>query len=763
MDVIPFPSRRNPSYAASDIGRTVSRLAFLNSAAIAVFGMLLMGIIYLAGTLANNSAINRDRQQIDNAISKRLGQILLEQKSVAWWDDAVDNLGSSVANLNWIHENFGIYLSQSFGHNEIYILDSIDTPIYAARGQARVSTNAFLRRQPQLEQQIKYLRESIGKPQSKYKDIYELDEDNYPQLRAKNIARASVKLSKIDNEIVALAVMSIVPNRRMEKLKTEPYILISIAKIDIKKVADISSNLLITDLSLSASPATDHNRISQPLIGASGEILRYFSWVPRHPGQTLLIIILPIMGIAVISVFFLARVMENRLRLTAVDLISSQKTAVHMANHDMLSELPNRFQFNNRLKDMLDMTDVSSTGRVAVAYLDIDRFKDVNDTLGHEAGDILIRIVAERLPQALDSNILLARFGGDEFAIAMPLYLSSDISTLGAKILKAFEAPFLLGTQVIQVSTSVGIAISPSHGTSVQELFQKADIALYAAKENGRSQWMVFNAAMAARVQLRREIEQDLRRALNEVGTPQLSLVYQPIIGARDFKMIGAEALIRWSHPTRGNISPAEFIPVAEEAGLMPLLGDWILERAISNAANWPQLEVAINLSPAQFRHSELTVTLHNLVKKYHVDPTKIVLEITEGLLLENSTKIRNTFDALRAIGFKTALDDFGTGYSSLKYLCEFKFDKIKIDQSFVRAATPDGQTMAIIHAVITVGQGFGMAITAEGVETAIQEKLLRIIGCTELQGYRYSRPIPANAIDDLIARGSNLSVAVLT
>jgi diguanylate cyclase (GGDEF)-like protein len=762
VDEIPFPSRRNTTSAASDIGRTVSRLAFLNSAAIAVFGIMLMGIIYLAGTLANNSAIDRDRQQIDNAISKRLGQILLEQKSVAWWDDAVERIAQPQKNLVWLNENFGIYLAQSLGHDEVYILDSKNRPIYGSKNKTIVDVKKFYSREALLQNQIQKVRDSIGRPQTREEIKYNLEEDSFPELRAKKIARASVRLSKIDNHVVAVAVMTIIPNVKIEKLITEPYLLISIAKIDIKKVTDISSNLLISGLTLSPIPVKDGEHISQPLIGAQGDILGYFSWIPRHPGRILLIFILPVVGIAVISVFFLARLMKNKMSMTTARLTSSEVNAVHMANHDMLSQLPNRLQFNSRLKSMLDLTDVNSTGRVAVAYLDIDRFKDVNDTLGHEAGDTLIKIVAERLPQALDSNTLLARFGGDEFAIAMPLYISSDISVLGAKILKAFEAPFLLGTQAIQVSTSIGIAISPSHGTTVQELFQKADIALYAAKENGRSQWMVFNAAMAARVQQRREIEQDLRRALNEDGAPQLSLVYQPIIGARDFKMIGAEALIRWSHPTRGNISPAEFIPIAENAGLMPILGNWILERAISDAANWPQLEVAINLSPTQFRHSELTSTLRNLVKKYQVDPTSIVLEITEGLLLENSTKTRNTFDALRAMGFKTALDDFGTGYSSLKYLCEFKFDKIKIDQSFVRAATPDGQTMAIIHAVITVGQGFGMAITAEGVETAVQEKLLRIIGCTELQGYRYSRPISAGAIDDLIARGSNLSVGAI-
>ncbi len=764
MDDTKPPETIAAKRSATDMRRSVRRLANLNRFAIIIFGILLICVILFAGSAANNSSIQRDRQQINNAMSKKLAMVLTEQKSISWWDEAVTNIMVPKINLDWTHENFGIYLSQSFGHDEIYILNSTNKPIYASHGTNMVAPEAFAKRQGEADSLIKKVRSSIGKPQTSREDPYGLDEDNYPQLKALKVARASGKFVRIDGMPVVIAVMTIVPNVVVGKLKSEPYLLVSVVKVDSKKMASLSSALMIDGLSLSHYPAVAKNRISQPLLNNEGEAIAYLSWFPRKPGDPLLIFVLPLVAVAIIGVFFMARYMEAQIKSTTENLANSQAKALHAANHDMLSQLPNRFQFNARLKEMLDQLDRRNTNRIAIAYLDIDRFKDVNDTLGHEAGDILIQAIAKRLPEVLGPNDIIARFGGDEFAIVTQISRKSDIENFGNNIMKAFEKPCWLANQPIQVSTSIGIAMAPDNGRTVQELFRNADIALYDAKGNGRSKWVLFNDAMAARVQQRREIEQDLRAALNtamldQTQCEQLTLNYQPIIRARDFKMVSVEALIRWNHPTRGNISPSEFIPIAEEAGLMPELGDWILDRAFAEASKWPTLEIAINLSPAQFRHADLLTTLRRLIYRHQITPSRIVLEITEGLLLDNSARTRATFDALRAIGFQTALDDFGTGYSSLKYLCEFKFDKIKIDQTFVRAATPDGQAMAIIHAVITVGQGFGMTITAEGVETAVQEKLLRIIGCTELQGFRYSKPVSAEAIDTLLAQGSNLSV----
>jgi diguanylate cyclase (GGDEF)-like protein len=764
VDATKPPETLAAKRSATDMRRTVRRLANLNRVAIIIFGILLMCVIVFAGSAANNSSVERDRQQINNAMSKKLAMVLNEQKSIAWWDDAVTNIMIPKINVDWTHENFGIYLSQSFGHDEIYILDSKNRPVYGAHGTNIVPPESFALRQRDASSLIQKVRNSIGKPQSARDDPYGLDEDNYPQLKALKVARASGKFVKIDNQPVVIAVMTIVPNVAVGKLKAEPYLLISVVKIDAKKMAELSSALMIEGLSLSRYPAVAKNRISQPLLNNEGEVIAHLSWFQRKPGDPLLIFILPLVAFAILGVFLMARFMEGRIKSTTENLAESQANALYAANHDMLSQLPNRFQFNARLKEMLEQQDRRNPHRIAIAYLDIDRFKDINDTLGHEAGDILIQAVAQRLPDVMGPHDVIARFGGDEFAIVTQISKKSDVEDFGNRIMKAFEKPCRLASQPIQVSTSIGIAMAPDHGRSVQELFRNADIALYDAKENGRGKWVLFDDAMAARVQQRREIEQDLRTALSaptlqQTSAGQLTLNYQPIIRARDFKMISVEALIRWNHPTRGNISPAEFIPIAEESGLMPELGDWILDRAFAEATKWPTLEIAINLSPAQFRHTDLLATLQRLTHQHQITPSRIVLEITEGLLLDNSARTRATFDALRAMGFQTALDDFGTGYSSLKYLCEFKFDKIKIDQSFVRAATPDGQAMAIIHAVITVGQGFGMTITAEGVETAVQEKLLRIIGCTELQGFRYSRPVTAEAIDTLLAQGGNLSV----
>ena len=420
------------------------------------------------------------------------------------------------------------------------------------------------------------------------------------------------------------------------------------------------------------------------------------------------------------------------------------------AKHDALSGLPNRPEMVEKIENFLHRRTVGGGNRRAVAaYIDIDRFKDINDTLGHEAGDQLIKAVGLRLKARLRPQDFLSRFGGDEFAIlGMPGDSGGD-AAIAERIAQAFASPFSVHGQSIRVTASVGLAVAPDNGVTADELMRHADIALYEAKNQGRDRAVFFSAEMAERVEHRRSIEVELRSALE---ANRLRLHYQPIISCGTGAIVGVEALLRWSHPVHGEMSPAEFIPIAENSGLLPVLGEWILDQAMKDAKRWPDLEVSVNLSPAQFRHVDLSLTLRGLIAKHGVDPNRFVLEITESVLLEATDHIISILNSIRAMGFKTALDDFGTRYSTLGYLCNFKFHKIKIDRSFVSRISEDDTSRTIVQSVIRLGRALGMDIVAEGVEDELEATMMTNFGCTQMQGFYFSKALPADHVTELLS-----------
>ena len=419
--------------------------------------------------------------------------------------------------------------------------------------------------------------------------------------------------------------------------------------------------------------------------------------------------------------------------------------AGHEAKHDALSGLPNRVHMVERIDGFLHGRLLAThDNRAVAAYIDIDRFKDINDTLGHQAGDQLIKLVAQRLKGCLRPNDFLSRFGGDEFVILCAPAGHEASASLANRVAQAFASPFVVHGQSIRVTASVGIALAPDNGQTADVLMRHADIALYEAKDRGRDCAVLFSEDMAQQVERRRAIELDLRSAIE---ADMLCLHYQPIVSCESGKIVGVEALLRWRHPVHGEMSPADFIPIAENAGLLPSLGEWVLSHAMRDSRRWPDLEVAVNLSPVQFRHVDLESSLRRLIATYGIDPGRFVLELTEGVLLETTEHTNSILDLLRSIGFKTALDDFGTGYSSLAYLCNFKFDKIKIDRSFVSRVSRVDISRTIVQSVVSIGRGLGMDIVAEGVETEFEAVTMSKLGCTELQGYYFSKPLAADGM----------------
>ncbi|MCX6019984.1 MAG: EAL domain-containing protein, partial [Chloroflexi bacterium] len=380
---------------------------------------------------------------------------------------------------------------------------------------------------------------------------------------------------------------------------------------------------------------------------------------------------------------------------------------------------------------------------LAMLYLDLDDFKSVNDTLGHLVGDELLKTVANRLRGCVGKTDIVARLGGDEFAIIQTaIQCPADAGQLAQRIREALAVPCEIDGQQVLTDVSIGISISPDDATELDQLLKNADMALYRAKADGRGTYRFFEAAMDAHAKARRALEIDLRKAL---GNGELELHYQPLVNLAHDTISGCEALLRWRHPVRGMISPGEFIPIAEETGLITSIGEWVVMTACAEAATWPNgIKVAVNVSPVQFRSAALALTVVNALAKSGLAARRLELEITEAVLVQDSDTTLATLHQLRDIGVHIAMDDFGTGYSSLSYLRSFPFDKIKIDQSFIKDLSHNDGSAVIVRAVTGLASSLNMTTTAEGVETQEQLDLIRKLGCTEMQGYLFSRPKPA-------------------
>jgi diguanylate cyclase (GGDEF)-like protein/PAS domain S-box-containing protein len=428
----------------------------------------------------------------------------------------------------------------------------------------------------------------------------------------------------------------------------------------------------------------------------------------------------------------------------------AEQNIARMARHDALTDLPNRVLFREQMADGL--ARVESQGEaMAVLCLDLDNFKTINDTLGHPIGDKLLRGVAERLRCAVGPDDTIARLGGDEFAILQSATSPYAAEALAGRLVEVLSTPIVVDGHEINTGISVGIALAPNDGTAADDLMKCADLALYRAKAEGRSLFRFFEPDMDARIQARRALEVDMRRAL---ASGEFHLVYQPQLNLAANALTGMEALLRWDHPVRSSVPPAEFIPVAEETGLIVPLGEWVLRRACAEAAHWPDsIRVAVNLSPVQFRSRGLVTTVTQALAAAGLPPARLEIEITEAALLQKDEMTVAMLHQLRALGVRISMDDFGTGYSSLSYLRSFPFDKIKIDRSFIADIERNGDSEAIIRAIAELGASLGIETTAEGIETEEQLELVRRAGCTEVQGYLLSMPRPAAEVLDVIAR----------
>jgi diguanylate cyclase (GGDEF)-like protein len=431
--------------------------------------------------------------------------------------------------------------------------------------------------------------------------------------------------------------------------------------------------------------------------------------------------------------------------------IADEAKINHLARFDTLTGLPNR----SHMGELMEAMVTAAGSSCAILFVDLDGFKQVNDTLGHRCGDILLRSVADRLRRIVRDTDLVARFGGDEFVILqMPVSGRLDAASFANRIVKSLAEPYEIEGHEVVIGATIGIAMSPRDSTHVDELLKIADMALYWAKLDKKGAWRFYEADMDTRAQARRSLELDLRNTLASDG---FEVHYQPIIDLKTRKPSTCEALMRWPHPTRGMVPPSEFIPVAEDMGLIVEMGEWVLREACAACATWPdEVRVAVNLSATQFRTGNLVETIKRAVVDAGLEPARLEVEITESLLLQDTASTQDTLREIRDFGVRVSLDDFGTGYSSLSYLKDLPLNKVKIDRSFLHEVGDNNRSMVLLRNIANLGSDLGLAVTVEGVETAEQLNVLMAVkSVTEVQGFLFSRPIPARDIQVLLGAGS--------
>jgi len=727
---------------------------------------LIGGIVLMALALAafaiiwavhqsDAAAVERQLEMTKKSVRGVVRELSLQQEVVAIWDDATVRLSAPDPDPQWIDENLGIWLTRTYNHNHVYILNARNEPIYAAVEGVRADPHAFDQVRSALQSHLAELR---GREET-------------PPVRSGNEPADSTHLTsgravydahllKLLSRPAAVSMMRVVPYTEAvaQQPGSEP-ILVSIRFLDGDFLRELADKNLIENLRFSPTDTKASDEVAVPIESDVGERIGYFVWKPDTPGTKILGMIGPatvlvcvvVLVIMALLLTWLGR-MISTLGKTVIELRASEAQAQHLAFHDVLTGLPNRALFNERLDLALSRTHGGE--KIAVLMLDLDRFKHVNDTLGHHGGDSLIREFAERLSSLVEGSDTVARLGGDEFAIVLSGIAGvEDVENLCIRILDAVHHPFDVLGHPSYVGASIGIAIAPDFGFDRAEIMRKADIALYHAKAEGRGCYRLFTAAMDESVQVRSGFEDDLRAAL--ATGEGLEVAYQPQVSAEGKPILGLEALVRWRHPVRGVISPEQFIPIAEQTGLIVPLGEWVLGEVCAASKAWPDLFISVNLSPVQFRTEGFAERVIEIVRASGADPGKLELEITEGVFLDEGGHSAAALKTLRAAGFRIALDDFGIGYSSLGYLHRFKVDKIKIDRSFVSNLGHTESATVIINAIVALGQAMNLTVTAEGVETPEQRQFLRNAGCDELQGYLFAKALPKEQISRLLDRSS--------
>ena len=688
---------------------------------------------------ADEVAVQHERLLFSRALSTYGERVLREVKSVAASERAIQNVRVKY-DPDWVKQRVGFWLKTYFDHDHVFVFDGSDKPVYSQFDSHALDSSWFEAARPDMQSVLDYMRGRNPALHGTLRLAGAGAPDGGPHSQVAVIRSLAGQPAVI--AAVAVGPVDGIPAAR----DTAAPIIMSVKFIDSEALAGIAGQLRLTHLRrLDGEPAPSTD-LTYELDGPQGKLIARFAWTPKQPGAEIVNSVIPFIAVALAGFALLAAFVLRYMRRTAAAIAAGETRLRHLAMHDPLCGLPNRIFFSERLEAVIDEVHAGSAP-AAVFYIDLDHFKDVNDTLGHPVGDELIRNVTLRLSHALRGDDLVARLGGDEFAVISTMGDDSDkMMAVAQRIIATICAPYAINKQNIVIGASIGIAVIDRNCGGAADIMRYADMALYRAKNEGRNRACIYDAAMDADLSNRKLLEGDLREAIEN---DQLRLLYQPIVNKSGETVVGVEALCRWTHPTRGEIPPTEFIAVAEHSGLIIELGAWVLQRACLDGKAWPDLTVSVNVSPLQFRRTDFFDTVQRTLSETGFDPTRLEIELTESVLLGNADAAETGMLRLKELGVRLALDDFGTGYSSLLYLRRLPFDKLKIDRSFVLSIEKAADAAAIVHAVVSLGRGLGMKVTAEGVETADQQLFLRAAGVHFMQGYRFGKAVTAAEITE--------------
>ncbi|MBZ9653447.1 bifunctional diguanylate cyclase/phosphodiesterase [Phyllobacterium lublinensis] len=691
-------------------------------------------------------AVSRQESLLALVVSQAQFLIAHDQESSTVWDDAVQHV-KMPDNVDWLNNNLGAWMSTYFGHDGAYVLDTKDDPIFAFSDGKIAENSVYETLRPAVEPLAAKLRAMLRNP----------DPNGYGD---RVLSPGASEVLTLGGRPAIVSVKPIVSDTgALEQTAEETYLHVAVRYLDESFKTDLERDYLFTGLRFSPQSNLETGEHGFPLQSSLGQTIGYYIWQPYRPGSTVISQIAPAFaGIVALMTGIMAALLVV-LRFRSQKLHSSEERMNFLALHDSLTGLPNRVHFNDRLDAALSATKAAP---LAVLYLDLDRFKHVNDTLGHPVGDELIRQFTARLKGVIEDKGFIARLGGDEFIVIVPKATRLlAIETLCENIITVVRHPFDIDGNHIFIGVSIGVAMAPADGTERTELVRKADIALYHAKTAGRGQFAVFGTEMDTMLQQRRTLERELREALS--SDTQIQVHYQPLYSARNTKITGVEALLRWKHPLHGWIAPDVFIPIAEEAGMIEALGERVLRQACLDAMSWPIETVAVNVSAVELRNPAYAMKVAKILLSIGMDPTRLELEVTESALTDRAGHCEHNIKSLRALGITIALDDFGTGFSSLGRLQQLAVDRIKIDRCFVQGFGRSTNDEAIVRAIIDLAHAKGLRTTAEGVETTEQSEYLRGIGCDDLQGFLLARPAPGRDIERLLRTSGSLGAISTT
>ena len=709
---------------------------------LAMLSLAVGGLIW-TGQRTNELAIDRQRTQLLGAVEARKRQALADLARVVAAPETQDAMrwpmDPAVA-----QRQFGTPLAEHFDFEASFVVTPEDFVVTGRVDDVPADQRAFAMRRPLLASVLADVRDRVGQ-------LALRRDDRLASALSPEAAAAATGVARVlhDGVTTRIVVGMALPSEPGSDGAFGGLIALATRALTPEGLRDGALMSGFDDLRVETGAR--QSEASLYIVGLEGARQPRFVWTPERPGDSVMEHVFPSILIAILAIGVFSVFMFAHVRFVTTDLVNREAQANHLAHHDPLSGLPNRVHFTKRLDSELSRIRDSNEA-VAVLFLDLDKFKEVNDTHGHEAGDELIRQVARRLSETLRGGDMLSRFGGDEFAIIQTRVKgAADCASLAQRVLDSIHTPFRLNVCTVSIGVSIGIALAPNDSRERERLMKLADLALYRAKNEGRNRFSFFELGMDDALRLRKAVEDDLRDA---IARDELDILYQPQFSADGRRVLGVEALVRWNHPVYGPIPPANFIPIAEERGLVGLLGEWVLRRACRDGRRWPGISVAVNVSPIQFRHADFVDTVTRIVGEEEMDPARVELELTEGVIVEDADAAETAMMDLRSRGFRFALDDFGTGYSSLIYLRRFAFDKIKIDRSFLESMESTGESAILVHSVVHLGRALGLTVTAEGVETLEQQRFLQAVGCHQLQGYLFCRPVTAAEIDDLVANG---------